>query len=183
MNTDKHAQFTRIIEENKDRVLNICYSFLHNREDAEDTAQEVFVEVYRSLDKFRREARLSTWIHRIAVSRSLDAIRKKKRKKRMGSVKQLLHLQDIYNEPDTPRTIQPDYELERKERIIILRSAMEKLPQNQRVALNLSQIDGLSYQETANIMGKSLSSIESLIFRAKQKLKKILTREYRNMFS
>lgn len=170
--------FRTLVEAHQDRVLNICFKFLRHREDAEDAAQEVFMEVYRALDDFRGDAQLSTWIHRVAVTKSLDAIRRKKRKKRLGSVRQLIGLEERYIEPEGPIQLRPDVALEDKERSLLLNRAMEKLPVNQRIALTLSQIEGFSYQETAAIMDTSLSSVESLIFRGKKGLKKHLARSF-----
>ena len=82
--------FKTVVELYQDRVLNTCFRFLFNREDAEDVSQEVFIEVYRSIASFRAEAKLSTWIYHIAVTRSIDLIRKKNRKKRFSQVKSLL---------------------------------------------------------------------------------------------
>ncbi|MCK5148989.1 RNA polymerase sigma factor [bacterium] len=170
--------FKTVVEAHQDRVLNICFKFLRSREDAEDTAQEVFMEVYRSLDGFRGDAQLSTWIHRVAVTKSLDAIRRKKRKKRMGSVRQLIGFDDSFIEPESPLNLRPDKLLEESERKMFLNKAMDKLPENQHIALTLCQIEGFTYQETADIMGTSLSSVESLIFRGKKGLKRHLTQSY-----
>ena len=79
-----------LVETFQVRVINICYRFLQNREDAEDTAQEVFIEFFRSIERFRRQSKLSTWIYQIAVSKSLDQIRKKTRKKRMAGIQNIL---------------------------------------------------------------------------------------------
>ena len=70
--------FNQLVEEHKDGVLNICYGFVKNTEEAEDITQEVFVEVFKTISKFREDSSLFTWIYRIAVSRSLDAIKKRK---------------------------------------------------------------------------------------------------------
>ena len=176
MNEQSTPGFRAVVEAHQDRVLNICYKFLRNREDAEDTAQEVFVEVFRSLPDFRGDAQLSTWIHRVAVTKSLDALRRSHRKKRLGSVRQLLGLDEAYQEPEGPDPLRPDRVLEEKERRVLLHQAMDKLPENQRIALTLSQIEGFSYQETAEVMGITLSSVESLIFRAKKGLRKHLSK-------
>ncbi len=74
--------FATLVREFKSQVLNICYRFLLNKEDAEDISQEVFIEIYHSLPKFRGEAKLSTWIYRIAVSKSLEELKKRNRKKK-----------------------------------------------------------------------------------------------------
>ena len=72
----------RILVENYQKlVVNTCYGMVHNREDAEDIAQDVFVEVYRNVDSFRADAKLSTWLYRIAVNRSLNHIRDNKKHK------------------------------------------------------------------------------------------------------
>ena len=72
--------FDLLITEYQDRVVSTCARFVHNREDAEDVAQDVFLEVYQSVDGFRGQSRLSTWIYRIAVTKSLDFVRKMKQK-------------------------------------------------------------------------------------------------------
>ena len=71
--------FRILVNEHQRKVLNTCYRFLNNKEDAEDLTQEVFLEVYKSISSFRGESKISTWIYRIAVTKSLDFIRKKKR--------------------------------------------------------------------------------------------------------
>ena len=166
--------FDDLINAYQQRVRNICFGFLKNTEDAEDAAQEVFIEILHSLERFRDESQISTWIHRIAVNKSLDMIRKMKRKKRWGELKRVTGLEnDMFDIEDT-NAVQPDEELEKAERIKLLEKAIEKLPENQRTALTLSQIEGVSYNEIADMMGTSLSAVESLIFRAKQNIRKRL---------
>ena len=70
--------FTTLVGQNNERIYNICYGFLRNKEDAEDVAQEVFIEIHRNISTFREESSLTTWMHRIAVNRSLNEIRKNK---------------------------------------------------------------------------------------------------------
>ena len=71
----KNSAFRALVEEYQDRVFNACLNVLRDREDAEDVAQEVFIEVFNSLRSFRGDSKLSTWIYRIAVSKSLDLLR------------------------------------------------------------------------------------------------------------
>ncbi len=172
------AAFKGLVDRFREQVVNTCFRFLANKEDAEDTAQEVFIEVLRSASGFREEASLSTWIHRIAVSKSLDFIRKCKRQKRMGLVRQILRLEDVAEGIPAPRSASPDANLENQERIHILNQAMDTLPENQRVAITLSKYDVFSNQEVAEIMATSVSAVEALIHRAKQNLKKKLYRYY-----
>lgn len=159
-------------------MLNLCYRFVHNREDAEDVTQEVFVQVYCSLENFRGDAKISTWIYRIAVSKSLDFLRRKKRKKRFGIIQRLFDEDATDQEFPLPVFDNPHTELEQKDRARILKWAVNSLPENQRIAISLNKYEGFSYQEVAEIMETSLSSVESLLFRAKKNLEKKLQKYY-----
>lgn len=170
--------FGYLVENYQHRVFNTCLGVLRNAEDAEDIAQEVFVEVHRSVQNFKAESKLSTWIYRICVTKSLDHLRGKKRKKRFAFVKSIFGEGD--NEPrfDIPDFVHPGVQLENKERAAYLFKAIEQLPENQKVAFTLNKIECLCYQEISEITGMSVSAVESLLFRARQNLKKILTDYY-----
>lgn len=173
------ASFQRLVELHQTRVINTCYGFVHNKEDAEDIAQEVFLEVYKSLDSFRKDARLSTWIYRICVTKSLDFLRKQKRKKRFGRFKHFFgKAEDHIEQIPSPAAENPQKQLEKQERAELLRQAVESLAENQRIAVTLNKYEGFSYQEVAEIMGTSVSSVESLLHRAKKNLHKKLHQYY-----
>ena len=169
------AAFRMLVEHYQKMVVNTCFGMVHNREDAEDIAQDVFVEVYRSIQNFRADAKLSTWLYRIAVNRSLNYIRDNKKHRWFQSFenevetknRQLLQIES--SEAD-----QPAFELENKQRATILHEAIRTLPENQKVAFTLSKYEELSYQEIAEVMELSVSSVESLLFRAKKNLQKKL---------
>jgi RNA polymerase sigma-70 factor (ECF subfamily) len=165
------------VELHQERVVNTCYRFVFVREDAEDIAQEVFIEAYRSIPDFRGESKLSTWIYRIAVAKSLDFIRKRKRKKRLGFMRALRGGDLIERLPAPPGSL-PDAEMERRERHRVLQDALSALPENQRTAITLSKYHEFSGREIAEIMGTTLSAVDSLIHRAKAKLRKKLYRYY-----
>ncbi len=174
------AAFRQLVESHKQKVINVCYRFAGSQEDADDLAQETFVEVHRSVAGFREEASLSTWIYRIAIAKSLDFIRKRDRKKRGGVLSKLLRLNDTDVELPAPASSGPDHQLENAERRRILQAALDELPKNQRVAFVLSKYDGLSYKEIAEILEVSLSSVESLIHRARKNLQRKLHKYYQN---
>jgi RNA polymerase sigma factor (sigma-70 family) len=177
--TDKQSAFRTLVEQYQDRVFNTCLNFLRNDEDAEDVSQEVFIEVYSSLATFRGDAQLSTWIYRIAVTKSLDFIRWKKRKKRFGFLQSLVNTEG--EDIDVADEFQhPGVQLEEKERAQILFQHIDTLPDNQRVALTLHMVEGLSQKEIADVLATSISSIESLIYRARTTLKKQLYHFYKN---
>lgn len=156
------------------RVYQTCLGFVCNAEDAEDLAQEVFVEAYRAIGGFRGDAKVSTWLHRIAISKSLELLRYRKRKKRAAQVLSLFGMQQAGLEPRADHFDQPGLQLERKEQAQMLMAAVATLPEQQRIAFTLHKIEDRSYQETAEIMGLSESAVDSLVFRARSNLKKRL---------
>ena len=170
--------FRILVDEHQRKVLNTCYRFLNNKEDAEDLTQEVFLEVYKSISSFREESKISTWIYRIAVTKSLDFIRKKKRKKRYAVLKRIFSDDAVTVEIPDNTNLNPGRRTEEQDRIRILNEALESLPQNQRAAFTLSKYDELSYKEIADILNTTISSVESLIHRAKNNLKKKLYHYY-----
>ncbi len=139
--------------------------------EAEDLTQETFVEVYLNIENFRAEARLSTWIYRIAVNKALGHLRAKRAKKRFGQLLSIFHLAPADEKPDWEH---PGHLLEKKESAERLAAAVETLPGQQKTAFVLRQSEELSYAEIAEVMQVSVPSVESLLFRAKQNLKKKL---------
>jgi RNA polymerase sigma factor (sigma-70 family) len=177
--------FRGIVATYQDKVYNTCLGFLESSQEAEDAAQEVFIEVFRSVGNFRGDASLSTWIYRIAVTKSLQEIRRKRRQKRFAHFVPRIHGEeepsDCVGDPDLRN--QPLAQLEDKERADILYRALGQLPESQRVAFTLHKIEGLSYQKIAAIMDASLPAVESLIHRAKTNLRKRLADYYRKELS
>ena len=173
------AAFREVVEKYNALVLNCCFKFVRNRESAEDLTQEVFLEVFASIHAFRGEAQLSTWIYRIAVTRSLNYLKSLKRKKRYAV---LVSMFEQHEPADTSPSglFHPESETENNERARVLSWALAKLPDNQRAAFTLSKYDELSYEEISRIMDTSIPSVESLIHRAKMNLRKILYRYYEN---
>ncbi len=169
----KEPAFKTIVDTYQDMVYNICLSIVKNEEDAEDLAQEVFVQIYQSINSFKGESKLSTWIYRIATTKSLDHERKKKRKKRLGFVKSIFgdESEIVVNPPDFHH---PGVTLDNKESAARLFKAIDKLPENQKAAFILNKVEGLSYQEVSDVMQATVSSVESLLHRAKINLRKIL---------
>ena len=172
--------YGRLLDEFQKKVFNTCISFVPNQEDAEDIAQDVFVEVFNSISKFKGDSKLSTWIYRITTNKCLEFIRKKSTKKRFGFMQSLLG-NDIPIDRSSYFTEfnHPGIQLENKEKNEILFAAINKLPEAQRMVYTLNKLDDLSYQEVAEITQKSISSIESLLFRAKKNLQELLYDYYK----
>lgn len=170
--------FEGLYEKYKSKVYNTAISYVQNPQDAEEITQDVFVEVFRSIEKFKSGSSLSTWIYRITVNRSLDYIRYTKRKKRFGIIASLFSSYERENPPEPSDFIHPGIEAENKETSVILFKSINKLPENQKTAFILSKIENLSYSEIAQVMKISVSSVESLLFRAKQNLRNYLSKYY-----
>lgn len=170
------TSFHYLVDHYKDRVYNTAFGILQQAQDAEDVAQEVFIQVFRSIGGFKEEARLSTWIYRITTTRALDLIRSRKSKKRFGMLQRLWNgeAEEVATIPDQG---DPGRSLEQKEDADHLRQAISQLPENQRIAFVLHKLEGLSYQEVSTVMGNSLAAVESLLHRARSNLKKILEKQ------
>lgn len=173
------TEFRNIVELLQDRVYRICYGFIRSPQEAEDVAQEVFIEVFNSIGDFREAAQISTWVHRIAVTKSIEAIRRRRRKKRLAFLvsdqREEKEQEKIADQSDGSN---PAAMLENAEREQVLTRALDSLPDSQRVAFTLHKVEGLSHEEITRIMGNSLASVESLIHRAKASLQKRLYKYY-----
>lgn len=149
------------------KILLFIYHMLKNsRMDhmAEDMCQETFYKAYRSLHSFREvEASFSTWLYTIARNTVLSELRKN----RNGNV----YLEDSGFEPVTAPETTPEQAMLRNEKVNKVREAINSLPEKQRSALILREYDGLDYQEIANILGQTVSSVKSLLFRARASVK------------
>jgi RNA polymerase sigma-70 factor, ECF subfamily len=161
--------FKDLVDVYQHKVFATCYRFLLNQEDAEDVSQEVFIEIFNSVHLFRRESKLSTWIYRIAVTKSLDTIRKKKRRKRFSSIGQYFGLDEVAHL--VLEKSRPDKDFEEQENWASLMEVLDVLPDNQRVAFTLSKIEDYSNAEIADVLQTTVSAVDSLIYRAKQRLK------------
>ena len=173
---DREA-FKIIVETWQGMVYNTALGILQSEEDAEDISQEVFMQVYESISSFKEESKFSTWLYRITISKAMDHIRKKKRKKRFAFI-QSLYGKDNEVKIDPPDFFHPGVNLENKENAAILFKAIEKLSENQKTAFVLSRIEGLSYNDIGEIMAISDSAVDALLQRAKKNLQTNLKSYY-----
>ncbi|CAN5578269.1 RNA polymerase sigma factor [soil metagenome] len=173
----EEAAFKSLFDLYKSMVYNTALGFLPNKSDAEDITQEVFIQVFRSISQFKEESKLSTWIYRITITKCLDQIRKRKAKKRFAFFTDIFH-KDENSDEMFINYDHPGIEAEKNEMAVILFKTIEKLPDNQRIAFILSKVEKKSSKEIAKVMEITVSSVESLIFRAKGNLKKRLEGYY-----
>ena len=176
--SENEQAFKDFITQHQQRVYNTALNLLQNAEDAEEITQDVFIEAWNKAHTFKGEAQVSTWLYRITVNKSIDHLRSKKRKKRFAFVQSLFGQEnELVHDP--PEFNHPGVRFENKEKAAILFKAIRQLPENQQAAFTLHKLEGLSYQEVSEVMNMSLSSIESLMHRAKANLKKSLENYYR----
>ncbi|MCK8479471.1 RNA polymerase sigma factor [Psychroserpens algicola] len=173
--------YSQLLDDYQQKVFSTCISFVPNKEDAEDIAQDVFIEVFNSISKFKGDSKLSTWIYRITTNKCLEFIRKRNTKKRFAFLQSItgntipMDKTNYFTEINHPGIL-----LEHKELNETLFKAINNLPENQSVVFTLHKIDGKSYQEISEITQRSLSSVESIMFRAKKNLQSILENFYKN---
>lgn len=158
----------------KDIVFNTALRMLRLQEEAEDITQEVFVHVFLNASNFRGQSQVTTWLYRITVNKCLDRIRSQKTQKRDGNIVSFYSGDDEY-EISLPDHWHPGRILEEKEKGELLLDAIARLPDQQRAAFVLHKVEDRPYQEIADILETTLPAVESLIFRARQNLRKMLS--------
>lgn len=172
--------FKDLVEIHQRLVFNTALGLLQNRDDADDVAQEVFIKVYQCINNFKGKSKFSTWLYRITIAKSLDFLRSKKRKRRFAFLFSLFDHESDKSIRPPANFMPPDIAFEKKERAAVLFKAIDRLPDKQKTAFTLHNIEGLSYKEITEIMHTTLSSVESLIHRAKQNLREYLRHHYQN---
>ncbi len=166
--------FEILVNRHQTSVLNLIYRFIGDRTQAKDLAQEVFIRVWQSAKGYEPKAKFTTWIYKITTNLCLNELKSARRRRWFP-----FHRYDEDNEGSIEDTFSDgsptaeDLLLER-ERSRQISDGLQSLPYNQRMALILKRYDNLSYQEIAQILGCSVSAVESLLVRAKRTLQEKL---------
>ena len=169
--------FDSLVLKYEKKVFNICYRFLGDYDEANDTAQETFVRVYRSLDRFRFDAAFSTWLFRIAVNtckNKLGSLFFRMRKKTVHLDRPVELENGRVNPEISDRTEDPGRAFERKEKMQRLQAGIHSLSGDQRTLVILRDIEGLSYEEIGKIASLGLGTVKSKLARARLKLREKL---------
>lgn len=160
--------FRQLVERYQRRVYSICYGMLKNADDSMDVSQEVFVKVYRYLEKFNFQSSFYTWLYRITVNMCIDHIRKNQR------VKKVKYDDGISREDGDEHTLpstlglNPDKVYGRKELRAKMLEALDSLGEKHRTILILREVDGLSYEEIADVLNISKGTVMSRLFHARR---------------
>ncbi|MFZ4771025.1 MAG: RNA polymerase sigma factor [Ferruginibacter sp.] len=173
------AAFRKLVEDYRNRVFSTVLNILQNNEEAEDAAQEIFIQVFESIHSFKGESSLSTWIYRIAVRKALEKIRKKNRRQRLYKI--LPWWMPEEKKSSEALFLHPGLAAEQKEKAAILFGAIKSLPEKQQLAFTLLKVQGMNYEEACAIMQLSVKAVESLMSRAKVNLQKQLEHYYNTL--
>jgi RNA polymerase sigma-70 factor (ECF subfamily) len=157
--------FAELVRAYQDRVFNLTFRMLGNRQEAEDLAQEIFVSLHGALDGFRGDSRLSTWIFRVTRNHCLNRLKYLTRRER-GRSSELSQVPESSFSPSDD-DVSPDEAIEAKERRLLVRKAMEALDEEHRVLVVLRDIEGLSYDEIAAITDQPEGTVKSRLHRAR----------------
>lgn len=163
--------FKELVNLFQNKVFNTSLGLLQHTADAEDIAQEVFIQVYRSINSFKEESTLATWVYRITITKSLDYLRSKKRKNRFSFISSLF-VADNDLPIDAVDFNHPGVQLDKKEDAVTLFKLIAQLPENQKTAFVLNKVEDLSYSEIAGILNTTVPAVDALLQRAKQNLRK-----------
>jgi RNA polymerase sigma-70 factor (ECF subfamily) len=168
--------FRELFEKHGRAIVNFAYNFVGSKSRAEELAQDVFLQVYRAGARYEPHAKFTTWLYRIATNACLNEVRRPERRYR---TRPLEHEAEDSRErgeiafPD-PDALSGESALAGRELEARIREVLGALPENQRAALVLSRVDGLSYREVADTLECSESAVKSLVFRATATLRKEL---------
>lgn len=167
------AAFSELVDRHTHAVYRIALGITGVPQEAEEIVQETFLKVFRNLDRFSSsKAQFKTWLLTIARNESINLFHSLKRKaaRFLGESDYETVPSESADHPVTPRQKNPEALLSVKQEYHLMETALNTLPERQRTALLLKSEEGLSYAEIARIMKTSVSSVESLIFRGRQKL-------------
>lgn len=172
----ERAGFDELVRRYQQTVYGVCRRLLGNAHDADDAAQEVFVKVFYALNRFKARARFSTWLYRITVNHSLNVLRARRRNGRLRLFSQLSP-EELCRVKQFSAAEEPNRRMEQEEQAERVQRALAQLKDDLRTAVILHRYEELSYQQIADVLGVSVSAVESRLFRAKQKLAKLLRNE------
>jgi RNA polymerase sigma-70 factor (ECF subfamily) len=164
--------FRQLVRLYQDRIYNLCYRLLGVEEEAKDVAQEIFITVYRKISSFAGNSKLSTWLYRVATNHALNRIKflKRRRYKQMLSFETEV-VEGISNIAIFP---QPDQVLAAKRLETYIQSELNNLDKDQRTVVVLRDMEGLTYQEIAQITGLNGGTVKSRLHRGRARLKEAL---------
>jgi RNA polymerase sigma-70 factor (ECF subfamily) len=162
-----------LVADHQQMVVQLAMNLLGDRDEALDLSQDVFLRVFRTIHRFRGQSSLRTWIYRIAVNQAWNRHRFWRRRHRADQVSLEQHVA-AHGEISARHDVTPDRVLAQKELATSLQRALDALPFDQRSAIVLREIDGMSYEEIAFSLGVAIGTVKSRLTRARQTLRLVL---------
>jgi len=169
--------FRELYRRHGERVYQLAYRYFNNGDDAADITQETFLRIFRSIGSYRGEAKLSTWIHRITVNLCLDELRRRGRSQETSIDAQLGGEEGTYEWQIPDPGPGPHQLAESAQRMEALKRHLASLPDEQKAAIILRDINNLSYQEIAKVLQCNLGTVKSRINRGRIALRELLLGE------
>lgn len=165
---------SRLVQDHQRMVYQLALHLLGDSQEALDLSQEVFLRVFRTLPRFRGQSSLRTWIYRIVVNQASNRQRWWRRRHRSHQVALEAHTAAHGELPDVRRSVMPDSLLQQREIAGRVWAALDRLPFDQRAAIVLREIDGLSYEEIGMSLGVAVGTVKSRLARARASLRGVL---------
>lgn len=169
------SAFESLVRKYEKLVSTCAYSIVGNTEDALDVSQETFLKVYKSIGSFKGESEFSTWIYRIAKNTALDFVRR--RKQNTVSIDSSGEENEGFDIADESESASPEKKVLQKEKVQILRKAIDALSEEHREIIILRDMNDYSYEAIAESLGIETGTVKSRLFRAREQLRKILLKE------
>jgi RNA polymerase sigma-70 factor (ECF subfamily) len=170
--------FEEIFQRHKNQIYSLAYRMTGNAADAEDLCQDVFLTAFRKIGSFQGRSSFSTWLYRVAINRSKDFLRKKKRYAEVQTPDEQPSEAAIDEAADQVATVgkssQPEAGAIASEAQRLVGDALDRLPKSLRLPLVLHELEGLQYQEVARLLHLPVGTVKSRIFRARLQLAEIL---------
>lgn len=166
--------FEQLVLKYQRQIYTVAYRFMGNHEDASDLAQEAFIRAYKSIDRFRGESSLKTWLYHIVSNVCRDELRKRKKGQSLSLDAPVSTEEGEISRQTEDWTYAPEHIYESKETQYYIQEALNKLTPDYKEVLILREIEGLSYEEIANYLGLSLGTIKSRLNRARKAMRDIL---------
>ena len=168
-----HSAFEKIVLKYQDRVYNLCYRFLGDKQEAEDSAQDIFIKVYKALKGFKLKSSFYTWLYRIVINTCKNRVKSLEFRR----AKSRISIDDDQDRNDhgisgiIDNINLPDMNIEKNEKIKRIQEAIDSLPPDQKTMVILRDIEGLSYDEIASVTKNRLGTVKSKLSRARLSLR------------
>lgn len=160
------SAFSELMRRHYRGVVNYIYKFTHSVENSEDLAQEVFIRVYRSIDRYRPEAKFTTWLYKIATNVSITAVRYSNREKNVS----LDEMEESNQQTGDEKIFSASDFTFRREISALIFEALETLPEKEKIAIVLCKYEEMPYIEVAEVIGCSVGAVKAYVYRGRMKL-------------